>query len=385
MTTQLHAIIPAGGAGTRLWPLSRRSRPKFLLDLTGSGRSLLQATVDRLGPRAASITIVAGGAHREAVLEQLPEFGDGPEGREDRHLVTEPSGRDSMPAIGLATYLVRERHGEDAVVGSFAADHVVARPDLFLEALDAAVGAATEGYVTTIGIRPTEPSTAYGYIEVGEPLPHGPGGSGASGAPSGGSAPSGAPASPGAHVVTSFVEKPDAATAARYVSDGYLWNAGMFVMRAGVLAGHLRRLRPDLDRGLSAIAQAWDGPARDEVLDRVWPTLTRIAIDHALAEPVAAEGGVAVAPAPADLGWTDLGDFAALDLLDTDPGQAVRVDAPGTVVRDGGSGQQVVLVGVEDLVVVTTPDAVLVTRPGAAQDVKRAVDALTRAGREDLL
>ena len=144
--TDLHVIIPAGGAGTRLWPLSRRSRPKFLLDLTGSGRTLLQATVDRLTPRAASITIVTGAAHRGAVLGQLPEFN----GHPDRHLVIEPSGRDSMPAIGLATYLVRRRYGADAVVGSFAADHLITGPDVFLAALDTAVGAAREGYVTTI-------------------------------------------------------------------------------------------------------------------------------------------------------------------------------------------------------------------------------------------
>lgn len=356
-THDLHVIIPAGGAGTRLWPLSRRSRPKFLLDLTGSGRTLLQATVDRLEPRAASVTIVTGAAHREAVLDQLPEFGDHP----DRHLVTEPSGRDSMPAIGLATYLVRRRYGADAVVGSFAADHLIARPNLFLDALDPAVAAARQGYVTTIGITPTEPSTAYGYIRPGAEL-----------------------AVAGARLVISFVEKPDAGTARRYLGEDYLWNAGMFVMRAGVLADHLRRLHPDLDAGLERIAGAWGGREERATLDSVWPTLTRIAIDHAVAEPVAAEGGVAVVPAGAGLGWTDLGDFRALGEVRGDAGDAVRVDAPATVVYTG-TGQRVVLVGVEDLVVVTTPDAVLVTRDAAAQQVKRAVDELAGEGRTDLL
>lgn len=357
----LHVIIPAGGAGTRLWPLSRRSRPKFLLDLTGTGRSLLQATVDRLAPRAASITIVTGAAHRDGVLEQLPEFADHP----DRHLVIEPSGRDSMPAIGLATYLVRDRYGADSVVGSFAADHLIARPDLFLEAVGRAVAAAREGYVTTIGITPTEASTAYGYIRPGADLDV-----------------------PGARLAASFVEKPDAATAESYLGQGYVWNAGMFVMRAGVLADHLARLHPDLDEGLGRIAAAWGGPGAEGVLEETWPTLTRIAIDHAVAEPVAAAGGVAVVPADAELGWTDLGDFQALGEVrggaGTGDGDAVRVDAPGTVVYTE-TGQRVVFVGVEDLVVVTTPDAVLVTRDAAAQEVKKAVDALAAEGRTDLL
>ncbi|MCI1830443.1 MAG: mannose-1-phosphate guanylyltransferase [Actinomyces sp.] len=377
MTPDLHVIIPAGGAGTRLWPLSRRARPKFLLDLTGSGRTLLQATIDRLSPRAASMTIVTGAAHRDAVAAQLPEFAGA---RSDRELVIEPSGRDSMPAIGLATAIVRERHGTDALVGSFAADHVIARPDLFLEAVDAACAAARRGYVTTIGITPTEASTAYGYIHAGEALE-------AEGAPPVPAGESGTRGEPRARAVSEFVEKPDAATARRYVADGYLWNAGMFVMRAGVLMGHLERLHPALAAGLTRIARSWDTPSRDRELARTWPTLTAIAIDHAIAEPVAAHGGVAVAPADLDLGWTDLGDFDALAEL-AGPGAegtAVRVGAPGTAVFDGGSGQTVALVGVEDLVVVTTPDAVLVTRRSAAQDVKKVVDRLVQAGSAGLV
>lgn len=359
MSADLHVIIPAGGAGTRLWPLSRRSRPKFLLDLTGSGRSLLQATVDRMAPVAASVTIVTGTAHREGVLAQLPEFGD--PAREDRQLVIEPSPRDSMPAIGLATYLVRERFGEDAVVGSFAADHVIARPDLLVKAVSAAQAAARGGYVTTIGITPTEASTAYGYIRPGELLAQG-----------------------RARVVESFVEKPDAPTASDYVERGYLWNAGMFVMGAGTFAGHVERLDASLDAGLSRIAAAWGSDGAEEVLKQVWPNLTKIAIDHALAEPVAALGGVAVVPADGELGWSDLGDFAALGELNEDEGAAVRVDAPANRVYST-SAQEVSLVGVSGLVVVVTPDAVMVTRPDAAQDVKKVVDVLREQGRTDLL
>src|SRR5690625_430832 len=203
-----HAVVPAGGAGTRLWPLSRRAHPKFLLDLTGSGRTLLQATWDRLVPLTGEggVLVVTGEAHADAVREQLPALGE-------QGLVTEPSGRDSMAAIGLAAALLRERHGPDVVLGSFAADHVVRRPDDFHAAVREAVAAARAGYVVTVGVRADHPSTAFGYIEEGGPLD--------------------VAAAPTARHVARFVEKPDAETAAGYLATGrYRWNAGMFVVRA---------------------------------------------------------------------------------------------------------------------------------------------------------
>ena len=147
----LHVIIPAGGAGTRLWPLSRRNRPKFLLDLAGTGRTLLQGTVDRLKTRASSVTIVTGQSHRDGVLDQLPEFADSA----TRTLLIEPSGRDSMAAIGLAAYVVRERYGDDAIVGSFAADHLIARPELLHSAIDEAVAAAAHGSLQRLRVHRT--------------------------------------------------------------------------------------------------------------------------------------------------------------------------------------------------------------------------------------
>lgn len=371
--SDLHVIIPAGGAGTRLWPLSRRSRPKFLLDLAGTGRTLLQGTVDRLEESASSVSIVTGQAHRDGVLAQLPEFA----ASESRTLLIEPSGRDSMAAIGLAAYVVRERFGDDAIVGSFAADHLIARPELLRAAVETAIGAARDGYVVTIGLTPTEASTAYGYIAPGAALSDGSG-------------------DPGAHTaarrVAEFVEKPDADTAARYVSQGYLWNAGMFIVSAGVLASHLARLLPDMHARLETIARAWGTPEFDEVLAENWPHLTKIAIDHAIAEPVAADGGVAVVPADAELGWTDLGDFDALTGIvaqDGNLGEALRVESDGAAVfgslAQDGEGPLVALVGVPDVAVALTPDAILVTRRDRAQSVKAVVDQLADRGRADLL
>ena len=368
--SDLHVIIPAGGAGTRLWPLSRRRRPKFLLDLAGSGRSLLQGTVDRLEQSASTVTIVTGAAHREGVLAQLPEFASS----DERTLLIEPSGRDSMAAIGLAAYVVRERFGDDAIVGSFAADHLIACPELLRDAIATAIDAARHGYVVTIGLAPTEASTAYGYIAPGPVLD--------------GDQP-GASSSPArARRVAEFVEKPDAQTAARYVSQGYLWNAGMFIMSAGVLASHLARLLPDMHERLETIARAWGTDSFERTLEENWPHLTKIAIDHAIAEPVAADGGVAVVPADVQIGWTDLGDFEALTGIAASAGglgEAIRVESDGSAVYGAENGPLVALVGVPDVAVALTADAVLVTRLDRAQSVKAVVDTLAKRGRSDLL
>ena len=364
--SDLHVIIPAGGAGTRLWPLSRRRRPKFLLDLAGTGRTLLQGTVDRLEETASSVTIVTGRAHRDGVLDQLPEFASS----QDRTLLIEPSGRDSMAAIGLAAYVVRERFGDDAIVGSFAADHLITRPELLRDAVATAIDAARDGYVVTIGLTPTEASTAYGYIAPGPAL----GGDQAEGSV--------------ARRVAEFVEKPDAQTAARYVSQGYLWNAGMFIMSAGVLASHLARLLPDMHERLETIAHAWGTDSFERTLEENWPHLTKIAIDHAIAEPVAADGGVAVVPAHPQIGWTDLGDFEALTGIAASTGglgEAIRVESDGSAVYGAENGPLVALVGVPDVAVALTADAVLVTRLDRAQSVKAVVDTLAERGRSDLL
>jgi mannose-1-phosphate guanylyltransferase len=357
------AVIPAGGAGTRLWPLSRVGSPKFLHDLAGSGRTLVQETVDRLSPLVGDrVLVVTGRPHREAVLEQLP-------GLAPDRVVAEPSPRDSMAAIGLAAAML-ERLDPLAVMGSFAADHVVTDRPRFADATATAVAAARAGWLATIGIEPTHPATGFGYIEVGEPLDE----------------------IPRAHRVRQFVEKPAADVAREYVAAGHRWNAGMFVVRPTVLLDLLAATDPGFAAALRGIAED------PTTLEGAWPTLPRIAIDHAVAEPAAAAGRVAVVPGR--FGWDDIGDFASLaSLLRPDPSGGAAghgagpevlgdprlvhaVDAGGLVVPAGG--RLVAVVGLEDVVVVDTPDAVLVTRLDRAQDVKAVVAALEEGGHGDL-
>lgn len=353
------AVIPAGGAGTRLWPLSRSSAPKFLHDLSGSGRTLLQNTRDRLAPLVEDrIVVVTGEPHRDAVLAQLSELA--PDA-----VVAEPAPRDSMAAIGLAAALL-ERRDPDAVMGSFAADHVVADPDAFRDAVRRAVAVAREGWLVTLGIEPTFPSSAFGYVHVGDPLP----------------------GLEGASAVREFVEKPSVETAEGYLATGrYRWNAGMFVVRPSVLLDLLHEWHPEFADALRAIAAE---PSR---LAELWPTLPKIALDHAVAEPAADAGRVAVVPS--SFPWEDIGDFDALATLLGRAGQdagaptvlgdgagVLSVDSTGLVVPAGG--RVVAVVGLEDVVVVDTPDALLVTTRARAQEVKQVVAALKESGRTEL-
>ena len=388
------AVVPAGGAGTRLWPLSRARHPKFLLDLTGSGRSLLQATVDRLAPLTDDrVVVVTGAAHAEAVRGQLPSLSAD-------QVLTEPSPRDSMAAIGLAAAVV-ERRDPDAVIGSFAADHVIPDQAAFEVVIREAAAVARDGHLVTIGVDPTWPATGFGYIRTGAALP---------GAAT-------------ALRAVEFVEKPDAVRAASYVQSGeFRWNAGMFVARAATLLDLLAQWHPDLAAGLRAIA------ADPLLLETSWAGLTKIAIDHAVAEPAADAGRVVVVPAP--FSWDDVGDFASLATLLPasggggdgiegangdgihrgegdgihraegdgihrgegdgihdlrilgDPGDVMVIDGGGVVVP--GAGRRIAIVGLDDVVVVDTPDALLVTTRARAQDVKLVVDSLKAEGRTDL-
>jgi mannose-1-phosphate guanylyltransferase len=360
----LYAVIPAGGSGTRLWPLSRAGNPKFLHPLTGSASTLLQATVERLAPLASpdQTYVVTGVAHAAAVARQLPTL-------PAENVLIEPSPRDSCAAIGLAAAIIAA-HDPQAVMGSFAADHLVRNGERFVEVVGDAVAGAQEGLLMTVGITPTHPETGYGYLECGPVIGGGP-----------------------VRRVAEFKEKPSFEVASSYVESGhYLWNASMFVWRVDVFLRELARQQPELHAGLSTIAAAWSTSAREDVLGQVWPTLTKISVDYAVMEGAAGAG--LVATVPGDFGWNDVGDFHTLgDVLPGDERNNVVVDQsdgvekPDILLIDSSgvvvvphSGRLVAALGMHDVIVVDTPDAVLVCPRDRAQDVKKLVDLLKERG-----
>ena len=357
-----------------MWPLSRADHPKFLHALTGPALSLLQATVERLEPLSAAehTYVVTGVAHAAAVARQLP-------GLPEENLLVEPSPRDSCAAIGLAAALIARRD-PDAIMGSFAADHLVRQPAAFHDAIRAAVAGAERGLLMTVGITPTHPETGYGYLQCGTVR-----------------ADPARPVPDGVMPVVEFKEKPTAEVAVEYVKSGrYLWNASMFVWQVRTFLAELERQQPALYAGLTAIAAAWGTPDQDRVLGQIWPELPKISVDHAVMEG-AADAGL-VATVPGDFGWTDVGDFDTLghvlaesggtdasgNVVIAEPSMVLLRETIGSVVV-AQSGRLVATLGLRDTIVVDTPDALLVCGRKQAQDIKAIVDELKRRGDQHLI
>lgn len=356
------AIIPAGGVGSRLWPLSRASAPKFLHDLTGSGQTLLQDTWDRLTPLAGQkIMVVTGNVHADAVAQQLPEL-------RPENLILEPSPKDSTAAIALAAAVLFQRDPE-VIIGSFAADHVILDQDAFEQTVSEAYEVAALGNIVTIGLRPTEASVAFGYIRKGDRLD-----------------------TATAYRVRNFKEKPSISAAKKYVESGeYLWNAGMFIAPAKLLLEVLSSTEPELHEQIMSLALAWGTSDQESKLAKIWPGLKKIAIDYAVAEPAAKAGIVAVVPG--EFEWHDVGDFASIAALQSQGRRGnLAVLGSAKVLSDSSSGilisdtnRLVALIGLEDVIVVDTPDALLITTKEHAQKVKSLVDALKQTGHSELL
>ena len=356
----VHALILAGGAGTRFWPASRAGRPKQLLPLLG-GDALVLETARRVLPLTGGWERVLIGSGRHLAAPTAALLGELPA----QNLLVEPVPRNTAPCIAWAAARVA-RLDPDAVVMVLPSDHHIVDLPRFREALELAVATAATGVITTIGIRPTHPETGYGYIEIdAEAAPH----------------------APGALAVRRFVEKPDRARAEQFLASGnFLWNAGMFFFRARDMMAALRAHLPALADGVEALAAAEGTEAEGEALDRIFPALPAVSIDVGVMEHLDR-----LAVIPGDFGWSDLGSWhSAWELAAKDaqgnaaPGGTVLVDARNNQVvdlRTAATAKRVMaLVGVDDLVVVETDDAILVVPRSRAQDVKLVVEALRARG-----
>ena len=358
----MYAAILAGGVGTRLWPRSRQTLPKQFSDITGSGRTMIQSTVDRIAGfvMPEQIYILTGARYRALAAEQLPAL-------PEANILVEPSGRSTAPAIGLACIHLRRRD-PNAVIAILHADHVFRDEAHYCAILQQAEVAAQAGYLTVLGAQPDTPHTGYGYIKrAGDALPIN-----------------------GAWPVfraERFLEKPDLATAQAFLAEGsYYWNVGNFISRVDVLLAEFERQRPALYAGLLQIEAALGTDHAEAVLQEVWPTLENISIDHGVME-----GAAKVAVVPLDAGWNDVGSWDALDMV-LAAGEDGNCITQGTVILTGCSGnivsggdRLIALVGVDNLVVVDTGDALLIGHKDKMQQVKEIVDALRLQQREDLL
>jgi mannose-1-phosphate guanylyltransferase/mannose-6-phosphate isomerase len=349
MSTQIIPVIMCGGAGTRLWPVSRESMPKQFVLLVGQ-KSTFQQVVARVSDPAlfSRPIIITNAESRFVVAEQLREQGI------EADIVLEPMRRDSGPAVAVAAVLAGERDPE-ALVLMLAADHVVRKPDEFHQACRCAAGAATAGRIVTFGIVPRYPATNYGYIRPGEKLD-----------------------GSHAYAVEAFVEKPDAATAATYVANHYLWNSGNFLFHAATMLAEITRFEPAMAEAAKASV---DGLTRDLDFLRLaaepFARAPRKSIDYAVMERTKLAAVV-----PADIGWSDVGSWSAVwDILDHDAagnateGPVVMLDSCNSLVHSDESVLTTV-VGLDDVIVVSTADAVLVTARAKAEQVKTLVEQL---------
>jgi len=357
----VHAVILAGGSGTRFWPASRRHLPKQLLPLAGrEGEPLLAATVRRLGPLVppSRVWIATGPRIADATAAALPHV-------PRAHVLVEPVARNTAPPIGWAAATIA-REEPDALVAVLPADHYIADEPAFRACVARALAAAEKGYVATIGVVPTRPETGYGYIEVGAPLGE------------------------GVSAVARFVEKPDRDRAQAFLAGGaHLWNAGMFFFRVDVMRAAIAKHLPALGEGLAKLDAAAARGAEAAALAEVFPAMPSISIDHGVMEKADK-----LAVVPGSFGWNDIGSWeVAWELAAHDvegnalPEGTVTVDAANNLVKDLTSGprRRYALVGVKDLVIVETDDAVLVIPRERAQDVRLVVDALQARGETDRL
>lgn len=360
----LHAVIMAGGSGTRLWPESRASHPKQFLTIQGD-RTLLQATVDRLGGLVPLERILIA-TRRDLAGEAQSQLSHLPRGA----ILAEPCPRNTAPCIGLAAIRI-VREDADGVMMVLPADQIISPPEVFCESLRLAAALVEEAprRLITFGIKPTYPATGFGYIECGEPVAVPPGFSAAS---------------PTVCRVVRFHEKPTRSAAEEYLAAGrFSWNSGIFVWKAQTVLDALARYRPELHGRLMRISEAADGPRFHEILESEFAAMEKISIDYAVMER--AEEVLVIEAA---FQWDDVGGWLAVERYRprddwgnvTDAARQVAINSTGTLIRASDPDHVVVVAGVKDLVVVVTPDATLVANKHDEKSIAAITEELRKRG-----
>jgi len=355
-----HALIMAGGSGTRLWPLSRKDRPKQSLALVEE-RTMFQVTAHRLYPLISleHVHVVTNASMAAIFKEQVP-------GIPEANYIIEPSAKDNGPAVGLALTHISHRDPE-ATVAILTADHHIGKTAEFHRALRAAYEVAQQGYIATLGIQPTHPSTSFGYIERGESI--------------------GSFQGLQAFRAVRFTEKPDQATAETYLAGGrHLWNSGMFIMQCRVGLREYERQQPVFAQAMARLKPTIGTPDYEAALHQAWAVAPRKSIDYAIME-----GAEQVALIPVDIAWSDIGSWASLrDVMPKDEhgnviygDNVLAIETRNTLVRT--SDRLVAVMGLRDMVVIDTPDALLVCALDRVDELKKIVERLRQQQRDDLL
>ncbi len=363
MKQTLIPVILSGGAGTRLWPVSREANPKPFIQLP-DGESLLQKTFLR-ALAVPEITEILTVTNREYYFRTKDEYALIKNNNIKKSYILEPEGRNTAPAIGIAALLLQQRYGDDAIMLIMPADHLVTKQPVFLDALSAAISAAASGQIVTFGICPTSPDTGYGYIKTD---------------------------SMNLNKIANaicFVEKPDLETAKHYLADGhYVWNSGMFCFQVGVFLKQLAQYIPELSEQIAtcyeiSMASAEKNAETALELDKTsFAQVSSISVDYAVMEKADNVGVV-----PCDIGWSDVGSWDAIStLINPDAcgnrvvGEAILQDVHNTYVQS--EDRLIAALGVDDLVIIDTPDAVLVSHRDRVQDVRQIVQRLKTEGHD---
>jgi mannose-1-phosphate guanylyltransferase len=358
----VYIVILAGGSGTRFWPLSRASRPKQLISITGD-RSMLQRTVERVLPlKPKRIIVITNHLQAEETERQLLRYRKVP-----IDVIAEPSARNTAPAIGLAAVIIAA-HDPTGVMVVLPADHFIKDEEALRDTLILAGQAAKNGYLVTLGIMPSRPETGYGYIEADMDL-----------------------RGEGPFPVRRFVEKPPLEEAMRYLEEGnFFWNSGMFLWRSDIILSEMKSYLPILHNKISDISftgDVWELSDLEEQIVSAYQGIESVSIDFGVMEKSSR-----VQVVPVEMGWSDVGSWSSLpEVVEPDSSGTVCINAAGHVAIDSSDcliyadNRIVATVGISNLVIVSTPDAILVCDRGRCQDVKKVVEQLGATGQTSFL